>query len=212
MLGVLFSSPIAFLILIVSLVISVTIHEFCHAFAADKLGDPTPRSQGRVSLNPARHLDPMGSLFLLIFGFGWGKPVVFDPYNLRSPRRDAALIAVAGPLSNVALAFLLAVFQPVLPVPFDILFFLIRINLILAAFNLLPIHPLDGGKVLAGFLPKDLAYEFDQTLSRYGFLILLLLIFPWAGGASPISYLLGPVLSAMQAAIFSGAAVVHSLF
>lgn len=209
MLGVLFSSPIAFIVLVVSLIISVTVHEFCHAFMADKLGDPTPRSQGRVSLNPANHLDPVGSLFLLIFGFGWGKPVVFDPYNLRSPRRDAALIAIAGPASNIILAFLLAIVVPFLPVPAEITFFLIRINIILAAFNLIPVHPLDGGKVLSAFLPRELAFEYDQVLARYGFLILLLLIFPWAGGEAPISYLLGPLVSFLEMIVFSATTLVR---
>jgi Zn-dependent protease len=200
-LGILFSSPLAFFILIGSLVLSLTIHEFCHALAADKLGDPTPRSQGRLSLNPARHLDPLGTIFLVMFGFGWGKPVMFDPYNLRQPVRDAAIISAAGPLSNIVLAVILAQAMPWLPIPGEIVYFLIRINLILAVFNLIPVHPLDGGKVLTAFLPRDLAIEFDQTLNRYGMLILLLLILPLAGGTAPIAYLVGPIVSFLMSLI-----------
>src|SRR3989304_9414536 len=87
-----------------ALLIAVTIHEFAHAFIADKLGDPTPGMQGRISLNPLRHLDPIGTLMLILFRFGWGKPVPFDPFNLRHPKRDSAIIALAGPVSNIILA------------------------------------------------------------------------------------------------------------
>ncbi len=197
LINILLSNPLVFLVLVGGLILSLTLHEFCHALAADKLGDPTPRSQGRLSLNPLQHLDPMGTVFLLLFGFGWGKPVIFDPYNLRSPRRDAAIISVAGPLSNIALAFFLTLAQPFLPIPG----ILIQLNLVLAVFNLIPIHPLDGGKVLAAFLPRDLAIEFDQTLNRYGIFILLLLILPLAGGAAPINYLVGPGVIILQGAI-----------
>src|SRR3972149_11313525 len=96
-------------VFLVSLIISITIHEFAHGFAADKLGDPTPRIQGRLTLNPKAHLDPFGTIMILLVGFGWGKPVQFDPYNLKDPRRDAALISLAGPASNIILAILLSI-------------------------------------------------------------------------------------------------------
>src|SRR3990167_9790844 len=105
----LISSPLSFLASLLAIVIAISIHEFSHALAADRLGDPTPRLQGRLTLNPLAHLDPLGTLMLLIVRFGWGKPVVFDPFNLRHPRRDAAIISLAGPVSNLILAFVCAV-------------------------------------------------------------------------------------------------------
>src|SRR3989344_7675802 len=108
MLPLIFSNPIFLILWAGSLVIAVTIHEFAHAWAAEQLGDPTPRLAGRLTLNPLAHLDPIGTLCLLIFRFGWGKPVPFDPFNLANPRRDSALISLAGPASNIALAVVLS--------------------------------------------------------------------------------------------------------
>src|SRR4051812_27134518 len=106
MIGSLFTSPLSFFVAAIALLIAITVHEFSHALSADKLGDPTPRLQGRISLNPLVHLDPIGTLLILFVGFGWGKPVVFDPFNLKNPRKDAAIISLAGPASN----FILAIF------------------------------------------------------------------------------------------------------
>jgi Zn-dependent protease len=212
MLDLLASNPIGFLILITGLVISVTVHEFAHAFTADKLGDPTPRSQGRVTLNPLAHLDPLGSVVLLLTGFGWGKPVIFDPYNLRDLRRDIFLIAAAGPASNLVLATLVAVLLPILPFPPVVWGFLIGINVTLAAFNLLPIHPLDGGKIFSSLLPRDLAYEYDSILHRYGFLILLLLVFPIFGARSGVSYFITPLTDLLMNGILNFASAIHTLF
>src|SRR5438876_3599187 len=97
-------NPIEFVLGLAALIIAITIHEFSHALAAEHLGDPTPRLQGRLTLNPLAHLDPLGTILLILVRFGWGKPVVFDPYNLRNPRRDGAIISIAGPVSNVLLA------------------------------------------------------------------------------------------------------------
>jgi Zn-dependent protease len=198
MISILFSAGLLpFVILFGSLVISIAVHEFAHALAADKLGDPTPRIQGRLTLDPRAHLDPLGTLAILLTWFGWGKPVQFDPYNLKDPRRDAAVIGLAGPASNIILASILAIILRLLP--YSLLIFvifssIIRLNVILAIFNLIPIHPLDGGKILVGFLPRDLANEWNAILSQYGFIILLFLIFPFAG-TPPISYLLSPILN-----------------
>lgn len=212
MLGLLASNPIAFFILIIGLVISVTVHEFAHAFAADKLGDPTPRSQGRVTLNPLAHLDPLGSILLLVTGFGWGRPVIFDPYNLRDLRRDVLIIAAAGPASNLLLATTIALLSPILPISPLIWSFMISINITLAAFNLLPIHPLDGGKIFSSLLPRNLAYEYDEIFERYGFIILLLLVFPIFGSQSGVSYFMGPVIGLLSNAIYGIADTIHSLF
>ncbi len=194
MINILLSSPLAFFTLAFALVISITIHEFAHAWVADRLGDPTPRAQDRVTLDPRAHLDPIGTLAILFTGFGWGKPVVFDPYNLENKHRDILLIAAAGPLSNIALATALTLLGPLLPLPGFLTQVVISINLILAIFNLIPIHPLDGGKILSGLLPRDLAHEYDEALNQYGLWVLLLLVFPWAGGRSAVSYLVSPVV------------------
>ncbi|HEX7542809.1 MAG TPA: site-2 protease family protein, partial [Patescibacteria group bacterium] len=148
MISYLFSNPLLFIIYLFSLLVAITIHEFSHAWAADYLGDPTPRLQGRLKLNPLVHIDKIGMMFLLFFGFGWGKPVEFDPYNLKNPRRDAAWISIAGPSSNFILAIILSLLLKlfiVLQLNFLIiigsLIFvpMIRMNIVLGVFNLLPI-------------------------------------------------------------------------
>ena len=108
MLSYLFTNPLSFLIFLAALFLAISIHEAAHAWAADRLGDPTARFSGRLTLNPFAHLDPLGTLMLFLFGFGWGKPVPVDYYNLRQPRRDAALISLAGPLSNLILAIFIS--------------------------------------------------------------------------------------------------------
>ncbi|MBU1085459.1 site-2 protease family protein [Patescibacteria group bacterium] len=196
MLSSLFLSPISFLVIAISLLVAITIHEFAHAFIADKLGDPTARLQGRVTLNPFKHLDPLGTLMLLFIGFGWGKPVPFDPFNLRHQKRDSALIALAGPASNLILATLLSfifksasisLFTPLLALT-------IRMNVNLAIFNLLPIPPLDGSKILYGLLPIDWADEYNDFMSSYGQILLILLILPIGGRSIAISLIM-PVIN-----------------
>lgn len=196
MLGLLNSSPLAFVFAFVAIVLAITIHEFAHAWTADRLGDPTPRLQGRVTLNPLAHLDPLGTIMMLVTRFGWGKPVMFDPYNLENPRRDSAIIALAGPASNLILATVLAVFLHFIPIPAFLGIFLvtfISLNVFLAIFNFIPIHPLDGGKILVGLLPKEMAREFDSVLHRYGIIVLILLIFPFGNSQSPVSYIILPI-------------------
>jgi Zn-dependent protease len=173
----------------ITLVIAFTVHEFAHAWTADQLGDDTPRFNGRLTLNPLAHLDPLGSLLLLIAGFGWAKPVPVNPYALQ--RRTPAgmmLVAAAGPFSNLLMAIvaaipfkmgLLSVYEPsgrFLPSISSFLIGFIGLNLILLFFNLLPVFPLDGEKVLEFFLPpsgRDTLYR----LRPYGPMILLGLIF-----------------------------------
>ncbi|MBP6045288.1 MAG: site-2 protease family protein [Microgenomates group bacterium] len=191
MISILSQSPLLFVIYLVALLMAIAVHEFSHAFVADKLGDPTPRLQGRVTLNPKAHIDLMGILFLFMFGFGWGRPVQFDPFNLKSPRRDAALISVAGPISNLLIAVILSLVLRATSMSFLIIF--IQLNVMLAVFNLLPIHPLDGFKIVGGLLPEDKAREWYQ-LERYGLLFLILLILP-IGKGSMISSIISPAIS-----------------
>jgi Zn-dependent protease len=200
MLNLLSESPLLFVIAVVNLIIAITVHEFAHAIAADRLGDPTPRLQGRISLNPARHLDLYGSLFMLLAGFGWGKPVEFDPFNLREPRRDAAIISFAGPLSNLLLALItggiswaLVTFASLPSLVMTILYLFIYTNISLAVFNLIPIHPLDGFKIVGGLLPRDKAHEW-YSLERYGIIFLILLIMP-IGRGSMVSMIIRPIVN-----------------
>ncbi len=198
MIGELTSNPVGFLFWVISLVIAITIHEFAHALAAERLGDPTPRLMGRLTLNPLAHLDPLGTIMLLIARFGWGKPVQFDPFNLRHPRRDGAIISLAGPVSNLLLATVCSV---LLRLSLDywiigLLDNLIILNVVLAVFNLIPIHPLDGFKIVGGVLPEEYARQWAE-LEGYGMIFLIILILPLGGGASPISQLISPVINVL---------------
>jgi Zn-dependent protease len=172
------------------LLIAFTVHELAHAVTADYLGDPTPRRMGRITLNPLKHLDPIGTIMLLLAGFGWAKPVMVNPMNMRgNPRTAMAIVAAAGPISNIVMAFLgaivfrlglvdFSVFPPTGNIPSlgFILSEFIWINLILAFFNLIPIPPLDGSKILFAILPGELVYRL-RPLEQYGFLILMAIIF-----------------------------------
>ena len=202
MLSYLFTNPLLFFVYIIALLLAIAVHEFSHALAADYLGDPTPRLAGRLKLNPLVHIDGMGLLFLLFFGFGWGKPVGFDPYNLKNPRKDAAIISLAGPFSNFVLASLLSIslrlltlfkLSSLLTVGYFILIPIISLNVILGVFNLLPIHPLDGFKIMGGLLSDEKAREWYQ-LERYGMIFLIILIFPFARG-SMLNIIIRPVIS-----------------
>ncbi|HUS60322.1 MAG TPA: site-2 protease family protein [Nevskiaceae bacterium] len=212
-------NPIVF---VIAFLLSLSIHEAAHAWMSDRLGDPTARLAGRVTLNPLAHLDPIGTLlpfFLILTGspiiFGWGKPVPFDPYNLRRPRRDAALISFSGPAVNLLLAITLSILIRVGHLflgttAFNIEFFLtpvIALNVMWACFNLLPIHPLDGGKVLIGLLPHDIAYKWDQILNQYGMILLLFLILPLFG-TSLVFRILLPIINLLLAILLPGSPLV----
>lgn len=202
------TNPIIALAFIVGLVSAITVHEASHALVAYRLGDPTAKLAGRLTLNPASHLDPLGTLALLLVGVGWGKPTPFDPFNLRNAKRDSALISVAGAASNFILAFLLAVpyliayftqnLTPNFNAVYQALAIIIWINVTLGVFNLIPIHPLDGFKVLAGILPRDWYRDFIQT-ERYGIFILILLL---ATGA--IGKILFPLVSILFGFLIPG--------
>ncbi len=131
-------------------------------------------------------------------GFGWGRPVMFDPYNLRNPRRDSALIAIAGPISNLVFALILSIimkFVPGIGLLSSVFSILIVMNISLAIFNLVPVFPLDGEKILGGILPEGLYREYATIMSQYGTIILIFMLLPIAGGVSPISALISPVIS-----------------
>lgn len=211
MIDYLLSNPFSFVLWAGALLLAITVHEYAHAWMADRLGDPTARLAGRLTLNPLAHLDPLGTLMLLLFRFGWGKPVPFDPYNLRDPRRDAALISFAGPASNLILATTLAILirlgHLVLGSPAYILELVltpaIALSVMLAVFNLLPVHPLDGGKILVGILPWDLAAKWEGILEQYGIIIIIFLLFPFFG-VSPIALIISPIISLILTILLPG--------
>lgn len=182
------------------LVAGLVFHELAHAWTADRLGDPTPRRCGRLTLNPLAHLDPVGSLVLLVTGrFGWARPVPVNPYNFADPRRGMLLVALAGPAANLALAFLLklAVGSGALPVTAagyagGALYYAYVINLSLAVFNVLPIPPLDGSRILAGILPARAVPVIDG-LERYGLFIMVILLL-----TGVIGNILLPMLGALD--------------
>jgi Zn-dependent protease len=195
MLDLIFNDFRFFIIYIAILLLSLSVHEFAHAAVADRLGDPTARANGRLSLNPLVHIDPVGLLFILLFGFGWGKPVPYDPYNLKDPDEDAAKIALSGPVSSIALALFGAVLFNFVNVPYltNIFRFVVVLNVYLGIFNLMPIHPLDGFQVVAGILPKSQRVEW-LNLRRFGMFILLMFMLPIINGQSPLFILINPVV------------------
>ncbi len=199
------SQPLDFIFLMLALLIALVIHEFAHALTADRLGDPNPRVAGRVSLNPARHLDPWGTILILTTGFGWGKPVQFDPYNLKDPTKDGALIAAAGPFSNILIALICALIIRFVTFPqstfflsvFYFLLTLFTVNLSLAIFNLLPVYPLDGHHLLRALLTPRLRASYDLFNRSLGMIVAFLLIIPLFGPA-PVTFLITPALTFFQ--------------
>lgn len=209
------------LILIIAFALTITIHEMSHAWMADRLGDPTARLAGRLSINPLVHYDPIGSTLLIVtvimtylgalpFPFGWAKPVPIDPYNLKNPKNDSALISLAGPLSNIIFAVTLSIIARVFPggLAFNLLYPVVLLNIALAVFNLVPVHPLDGGKIIVGLLSNEDARKLDFFLERYGTLLLFMLIFPIFGGASLLSVVIDPVINFIIHILLPGAALI----
>lgn len=190
---------------LLAIIVSLAIHEFAHAKSAELAGDPTPRSQGRITLNPIAHLDPLGTLLILLtslsgYGIGWGKPVEVNPGNFKKPRQDWVLVAAWGPMSNIILAVLCSVIlrqtAGVLPgIMVEFLLWMVIINIVLAVFNMIPLHPLDGSKVLSGFFRDFYDYKYWRFQMTYGSMILFgsLMILPWFG-LHPLRYIISPMV------------------
>ncbi len=181
----LLQEPIFFLLWVLAIVFSLTIHEFSHGLMAKIQGDPTAELEGRLSLNPLAHIDWMGFFLLVVAGFGWAKPVPFNPYNLKNKRFGPALVAMAGPLSNilavVVIGSVLALFYHLTGITDDnlmIMFFVlvIQVNVLLAVFNFIPIPPLDGSKILYAIIGQRRP-DIVMFLERYGIWLLLALVF-----------------------------------
>ena len=180
------------LLSIPSIIIASSIHEFAHAYVAYKLGDPTPKMMDRLSLNPLRHIDPLGAISMILFRFGWSKPVPVRESYFKNPVLGTALTSLAGPLSNLIVASICALFN-ILPFPDPVLIFIYVfaiVNLSLAVFNLLPIPPLDGHKVIRALLPEKLRDGWEK-LERYSWLLIVLLILPY----SPVGTLISGYIS-----------------
>ena len=206
LLGLLFTVP--------GVLLAITFHEFAHAWAADKLGDDTPRMQGRLSLNPMSHLDPIGSIMLLFAGFGWGKPVQVNPRNYNrdiSMEKAEALVSIAGPIMNFILAIVLtliyvaiykfagfAVFtsKPV-TILMKIIIYAISINIGLGVFNLIPLPPLDGSKVIKPILPYNAKIWFENKQQIFYILFVIL----WIAGV--LSYIISPIIDVISTAILN---------
>ena len=183
LLNTLLEAPLNFLVIILAFLVSLSVHEACHAWAASLLGDQTAKRQGRLTLNPLAHIDIWGFLALITVGIGWGKPVPFNPYNLRNPRLGPVLVAGAGPFSNLVMGAISALaFRFLVPVfsqnSMLIYFFFTSsyINFLLCLFNLIPLPPLDGSKALLAFLSRPRYYSARVFLETQGPVLLIALI------------------------------------
>ena len=210
-------------VLVLPVILAITVHEAAHGYVADRLGDRTARMLGRITLNPLRHIDPIGTVLLPLgmyaltgFMFGWAKPVPVNPRNLGNPRRDMAIVAAAGPLSNLVMAVLWSIAILVggwlLPVSTWVgapLVFMgaagVLINIILLVLNMLPLPPLDGGRVLVGLLPAKLARLVSQV-EPYGLFILIALLVTGVLGRIVLPFVIGAIV------LLPGSNVVLSIF
>ena len=196
-------APEVLVLLLPSLLFALCFHEFSHAWMAHRLGDSTAERMGRLTLNPLAHLDPMGALMILFVGFGWAKPVPVDPRYFRDPRKGMMMVAFAGPASNLILAFISGLMIRTIYIfdlnpgeaIYNLLFFFTYINIALAAFNMIPLPPLDGSQILAGVLgPKN--PELVHTLQRHGPMILLgLIVFGYMTNIRIIWWIIGPIVN-----------------
>ncbi|MBW1635783.1 MAG: site-2 protease family protein [Deltaproteobacteria bacterium] len=202
------------IILAPPLLLALTFHEFAHGYVAYRLGDPTAKNEGRLTLNPIKHLDPIGTIAFFFIKFGWAKPVPVNPAYFKNPKKDMLWVALAGPATNLVLAVISAVVTKLvwalasfisystiaeaILVPLNsMLIASVWINLVLCIFNFLPIPPLDGSRILAGILPDDLARSYQQV-ERYGFIIILVLAF-----SGLLSKVIMPVISFANSLLLS---------
>ena len=213
---------VALLLTIPGVIIAITFHEFAHAFAADKLGDDTPRRQNRLNLNPLSHIDPIGLFMLMFVHFGWGKPVAINPTNFnrkRSMSAQEAIVALAGPVTNIIIAIILTIILFAIST-FASAFVLsqagilvvlalqmaISVNIGLGVFNLVPLPPLDGSKILLHFLPYN-AKEWFINNKQIFYIIFIVMWF-----TNLISYIIAPVINLASAGIYSLVAVIFGIF
>jgi len=188
LINLLFKDPLSFLLVAIPLLYSIIFHELAHGWVAWKLGDPTAKYAGRLTLNPLSHLDPIGTLMLLVVGFGWAKPVPVNMGYIRNTRSGLIMVSSAGIIANLILAFIsvfvLKLMAPGSSTPLGLLlYYMIQINIMLAAFNLIPIPPLDGSKILMGFLSSRAQYALSR-LEPYGFFIIIALLY--IGALNPV--------------------------
>ena len=199
LLNLLLKDPLGFIIIAIPLLYAVIFHELAHGWVAYRMGDPTAKSLGRLSLNPLKHLDPLGTLMLFLFGFGWAKPVPVNFNLLRDRRMGMILVSAAGVTTNMILAFLALFIYRLLhlsqtSIAFELLYIFAKINIILAAFNLIPLPPLDGSKILMGFAPQNVR-NFLFRIERYGLIIIIALLY--LGVLNPIIYFLERIIIAL---------------
>lgn len=213
---------LAILLTLPAVLIAITFHEYAHAFAATKLGDDTPMLQGRLTLNPMKHVDPVGFALLLFAGFGWGKPVQINPRNFNrkySIEAGEAIVSVAGPIMNFVLAVVFALIYAALyrfaptfiitqvgAIVFDMLLYLVMINIGLGVFNLIPLPPLDGSKILIKFLPYN-AKQWFRNKETIFYIIFLVL---WISGLT--GYIISPALNFLYRGMLNGALALFGLF
>jgi Zn-dependent protease len=198
-----------FILILPAILFAITVHEYAHGWMAERCGDPTARLAGRLTLNPLKHLDPIGTLMLIMVKIGWAKPVPINPAYFRNPRKDIIWVSLAGPGANVLSAFLAGMTFRIMeggaPTPLlKILIYAVLINLVLAAFNIIPIPPLDGSKVLRSFLPTAQAFEFSK-IEPYGpFILISLILLGRLMGCSPIWSVIHPFVKFFSTLFIGG--------